>query len=576
MTQALSVLDTFYPVRTEAPKTVDISAYGGGGYAGYNRVFITPFDGEKSAGGIGPINKYVLDYEALRLRSWQLLLESEIVQIGISRSVMWTVGSGLKLRCQPDKDVLESEGIKIEPQKWAKTVEGRFRLFAGNRFSDWADMESLHQKVWEIEKNALVGGDCLVIINVVDGIPKVELKDGAHVRTPLFNLNMNGVDIINPETKNRIRHGVEIDSRGQHVAFYVKRYTGPNNGGLDYMNYDRIPARDPKTGIVRAFLYYGIRYRLDDIRGIPLISVCMETTKQLDLYKEATVSGAVERAKIAFSIEHELGGTGTNPMADQIARGLGGAFSDIPKDINNQNLSNQFAATTGRQAINLPNGAEIKMHDSKQEVHFGEFYETNISIVFAALDIPKEVALMMFGSNYSASRAAIKDWAHTLTVRREMRVKQFYQPIYEIWLLTQILQNKVQAPGYLEAIVKKNVYVTAAYTSAKWQGDNVPNIDEKKEVDAVRNMLGAGSIHMPLITLEEGIERLNGGEFEHTTEQYQTEIEYGDELGIEKVEPKGTVIEDFGEDGEDKPKKKGEKSDPTKNQGNKKNKTATK
>lgn len=557
----------------EAPQPVAIKevapvmAYGSSNGSYNNRVFYRPFDGEKNVGGIGPINKYYLDHDALRLRSWQLLLESEIVQIGISRSVMWTIGAGLKLRCEPEIEVLQAEGIQLDKktfrQSFSRQMESRFKLFSKNRMSDFADMESLHAKAWEIEKNAIIGGDCLVLLSVVDGIPKVELKDGAHVRTPIFSVGISG-EIRNKDTGNRIRNGVEIDDRGQHVAFWVRKGHAIGANTIDYMNYERVPARDAKTGIIRAFLYYGLRYRLDDMRGIPLISVCMETTKQLEMYKEATVAGAVERAKFAFSIEHELGSIGTNPFQEQLANGFGNPLTDLPKDIGGQNLSDTFAATTNKQAVNLPVGASAKTLESKQEIHFSEFYETNLSIIFAALDIPKEVGLMMFGSNYSASRAAIKDWAHTLNVRRALKVSCFYQPVYELCMLAWVLQNKISAPGYLDAVIKKNVWVTTAYANAKWQGDNVPNIDEKKEVDAIRGMLGEGSRHMPLITLEDAMERLAGNEFMETTEQYQEELQIGDDLGIEKVEMNKEVIEDFDDAAEDKPGKPGQKGNDQK------------
>ena len=87
---------------------------------GWNRVFWRPFDGEKNYGGIGPINRYWLDHDALRLRSWQLMLESEIVQIGIQRYVMWCIGAGLKLKCEPQVDILKKNGITLDAQKFSK------------------------------------------------------------------------------------------------------------------------------------------------------------------------------------------------------------------------------------------------------------------------------------------------------------------------------------------------------------------------------------------------------------------------------------------------------------------------
>ncbi len=543
-----------------------IQAFGAdAGYAtGWNRVFYRPFDGEKSLGGIGPINKYYLDHDALRLRSWQMLLESEIVQIGIQRYVMWLVGSGLRLRSEPDKNILAKNGINIDAQAFAKEAESYWKLYSNDEVSDNAGMETLHQKMYEAEINALAGGDCLFIINISDdNLPVCEIKDGAHIRTPLFgNFSAIGLDAVNPKTGNRIRHGIEIDAKGQHVAFFVRKAGVYGSNMEDMLSYERVPARDETTGYIRAFMYYGLRYRLDDIRGIPLISVCMETTKQMELYKEATVQGAVERAKIALVVQHELNAVGSNPFDDIVMKATGGAFSDIPSDSRGVMFQNTVAGTTGKQAVNAPPGSKIVALEGKQEIHFGEFYDTNMKVIFASLGIPMEIALMMFGSNYSASRASIKDWEHTLIVKRIKNVSPAYKHIYNIFLVTMAMQNKINAPGYLKAVFNKDLWVKLAYQRAKWIGDNPPNIDEKKEVEAARLKMGAGSAHLPLDTPENIVEDLGlPGDYRHTMEQYQDDMEYADSIGIEKVEQNRQIIEDFDDADEDKPGKPGEKGD---------------
>ena len=587
MIQSLEYLKKSVPIAAnrqpepERPKIMGIAegaqmaAWGaGGGYTRNSRVLWRYFDGEKTAGGMGPIMQYTVDYEALRMRSWQLMLESEIVQIGLSRSITWGVGKGLKLRCEPEKDILKNEGITIDNQKFSKEVESYWKLFVKSKNSSFSNMQNLHEIVWEAEKNALMGGDCLWVTNIVNGMPRVQLFDGSHVRSPIFAKNTTARDSKNPDTNNRIRHGIEIDSKGEHVAFYVYKGGGINSGVVDYLSYERVPARD-KYGNLRAFMYYGIRYRIDDIRGIPLIAVCMETTKQLELYKEATVQGAVERAKIAFTIEHELGAIGLNPFEANMARGFGNPIgtTDIPKDINGQAMADQFAVTTGKQVVNMSPGSKVKNQGLNQDIHFGEFYDTALSIIFAALEIPKEVALMMFGSNYSASRAAIKDWEHTLEVRRESRIQKPYQNTFEVWFLCMILKFKIQAPGYLEAFQTKNMFAMEAYTSAKWIGDRVPDIDALKEAKATRTLLPAGSEHMPLITVEDAIERHSNTEFRNTTTQYADELRFADEQGIEKVELNKEVIEDFDDPKEDQKGKQGEKkNDQKKNNPSQKNK----
>ena len=533
---------------------------GNAGWTGWNRVFWRPFDGEKTMGGMGPINRYWLDHDALRMRSWQLMLESEIVQIGIQRYVMWLIGQGLKLKCEPDTFILKKNGINLDSQAFSKEAEAYWSLYAHNEISDSAGMETLHCKMYEAEINALAGGDCLFIINLDENnLPVVDLKDGAHVRTPLLGATA-GIEPRNPNNGNRIRNGIEVDEKGQHVAFWIRKGTNNPNSITDMTNYERIVARDKTTGYIRAFMYYGLRYRRDDIRGIPLISVCMETTKQLELYKEATVTGAVERAKIAIVMQHEVAAKGGNPFDSILMNAAGGPYSDVPADSNGTAFQNIVAGTTSKQVINPEPGTKIVALEGKQEIHFGEFYDTNLTVIFAALGIPKEIALMLFGSNYSASRASIKDWEHTLIVKRVKNVSPAYRHIYDMFLLTQVLAGTINAPGYIEAVMNKETWVRLAYQKAKWVGDNPPNIDEKKEVEAARLKAGAGSSHLPLDTMENIANDLGlHGDYQHTLEEYQNVMKEADKLGIEKVEPARTTIEQFGEPGEDKPGKPGNK-----------------
>jgi capsid protein len=204
--------------------------------------------------------------------------------------------------------------------------------------------------------------------------------------------------------------------------------------------------------------------------------------------------------------------------------------------------------------------------EGKQEVHFSEFYDTNMKVIFAALGIPMEIALMLFGSNYSASRASIKDWEHTLNVKRIKNVSPAYRHIYNIFLVTQVLSGNVSAPGYVEAVMAKNskrTWVLLAYQSTRWIGANPPNIDELKEVTAARLKAGAGSAHMPFDSMANIAQDLGlRGDYIHTMDEYQKEVQYADKIGIEKVELARQNIEEFGNSNEDSPGKKDAK--PTK------------
>lgn len=135
--------------------------------------------------------------------------------------------------------------------------------------------------------------------------------------------------------------------------------------------------------------------------------------------------------------------------------------------------------------------------------------------------MPYEVAMAMYNSNYSASRAAIKDWEHSMKTDRFYFAAQFYQPIYNLFFELNILLGKLQAPGYLNAMVQKNEMAIAAYTASRWLGPIVPHIDPLKEVTAERLKLGDDVT--PLTTYDQATETLGSGDFSTIIQKVKSE-----------------------------------------------------
>lgn len=527
----ISSIKSLGNINFNAPEKKEVDAFFGNSIP----MFTVSYDGEKNLGEIGPIKNYKPDYDALRMRSWQAFYESEIAQTVIKKFKIWIIGSGLKLQADPVKLVLKSEGIDISTEDFNELAEARFRVYSHSKEADYAGMNNLHRQANEAYLNAIVGGDVLVVLRYINGEVKSQIIDGSHIVSPL------GSDILQ-EIKgrgNQIRNGIELSPEGRHVAYYVRK-----QGEL--FAVDRVAARGDQSGLLMAYLVYGLKYRLDNHRGVPLVAVILETIKKMERYKEATVGSAEERQKIAFSIEHSRDSDGENPMNKNLAKAFNydAALSntDLPRTIEGKKLADTVAATSNKQAWNLPIGATLKLLESKNELYFKDFYTVNIELVCATIGIPPEVALSKYDSNYSASRAAIKDWENTINVGRKDFATQYYQPFYNLWLLTEILKNKIQAPGYLKAIQEKNNMVLNAYQTARFVGVGVPHIDPLKEVKAEREKLGEKGKNLPLTTLEAATEALNGGDSDSNVAQFVEELQEAEELGL-----KDEVVDEGGD-----------------------------
>ncbi len=483
------------------------------------------YDGQKDAGEM-PIKNYVVNYPTLRQRSWDLLLDSHLAQTVIKKYVSWTIGKGLKLQAEPAINVLAEEGITIKKEEWSKRVESRFELFKRSKGTDYSGMQSLNKLESEAFKNAKIGGDVLVLLYYKKGRIKVQLIDGARVATPLNRVALFPMKEANG---NRIKEGIEIDDSGEHQAYHIKR---PGAS----IETDRIAARDAQ-GRIRAYMVYGWKYRIDSVRGMPLLSVVMEMAQQLAQYQSAAVASAEDRAKISVAIEHQPNtmSTGDNPFATSTVRALNvaGEFApDFPEDSFGQPLADKVAATTKRQVVNLPLGAALNTIESKAELYFKDFFTINIDQVCAACEIPPNVAMSKYDSNFSASRAALKEWDNTLNVQREDFAEQFLAPIYAFFLEMETRTGKIKSPGYVQAFDSEDWMLLEAYQKSRFVGVPVPHIDPVKEVDAERKKLGVAADAIPLTTIERATEVLGGGDSDGNIEQFSQELKTSRALGI--------------------------------------------
>lgn len=500
------------------------SNFSGGGQ--YNFLFAYSYNGEKNLGEMGPVRNYKIDYDILRMRSWQSFIESEITQTVIKRYGTWMIGKHLKLQCEPMKTIFDVEGVKINIQEFCKIAEARFQIYRKSKMSDHSGMRTLDMIATSALINSIVGGDVLVVLRYENENLTVQLIDGAHLQSPMYGSEWFPQELANG---NQIINGIEVNERKQHVAYWVR------SGGPSY-KIERIPVRGSSSGMEMAFIVSGLEYRIDNMRTLPLIATVLETLKKLERYKEATIGSAEEVAKVSYQIIHKEYSDGSAPFQKTIlkAHDIDAANTDIPVDSGGKEIANNIAASTNKQAFNMPVGSKVEtLNQSNGQINFKDFYSVNIDIICASLGIPPDVAMSKYDKSFSASRAALKDWEHTLQVKRNEFALKFYQPIYNFWLEIEILKGKIQAPGYLQARMDNNQYLIEAFRNARWVGAPVPHIDPLKEVNAERMKLGKLGENLPLTTLEAATESLNGGESDSNLDQFALELESAKKLKLE-------------------------------------------
>lgn len=492
---------------TGKPKSSIIDSYGA---VNYNPIIDDVFDGEKTPGELGAIYDTVPEHLKLRLRAYDMHLKTDIIKIITGKFFKWVIGSGLKLQAEPNETVLNLKNINEDLPMFQKNVEALFNLYSGSKYSDYHRRDWLHEKAKEAFSTSFLGGDCLCIIRVDDAGPNIQVIDGQQISTPLEEKAEDG---------NVIRDGIEMNSRGEHIAFWVTKSKRDvlDDDMLLEIDYERISAVDSQGNLV-AWMVYGMKARIDHHRGIPVITSILEKVAKLDRFVEASVTKAEQTANVVYAFKHNENSTGENIIAASLSSRVTDDETNETTFEKNGRTANMLRQSTSGTVMNLtPDSDLISLH-APSETTFNEFFRAIFTTLCAAVDIPEEVALQKYEQNYSSSRAAINGWEYIVEIYRQKFAKKFYEPFYRVWLQHQIYDNQIKSDGFLKSQNKGDFMALEAFYSARFTGKKMPHIDPLKETKAIRSMLGDNET--PLISFEQATEILNGGNWNENYKKF--------------------------------------------------------
>lgn len=479
----------------------------------WNPVYTDFYDGEKTPGELGAVLDTMPEFEKLRLRSLDATLKTDIIRIITGKFFKGVIGSGLKLQAEPVDTILKLNGINVDLTDFKKNTEAYFNLYAESNFSDYSKMQNLHDKANECFRDSFLGGDSLQILRVDEFGVNAQVIDGGQVKQPSAEHNV----LEKKKENNTVIDGVEIDEKGQHVAYYVE--TSDNDDFIPEFEFERIECRDSKGREV-ARMVYGDKHRINHVRGIPRTTAILEKINKMDRFTEATVGKMEESANVVLSIKHSKDSTGETPLAPGVSK-VGAGSNKTAEDVyeQGQRTAANIQQSTSKKTYNMPIGSELVGFESGvNSAEYSDFSKTVFMYLCASIEIPVEVALQAYNSNYSASRAAINAWEQILLIVRNKFARDFYNPFYRMYLDYMILSEKIEAPGYLKALNNNDFMVIEAYSKSRWIGQKVPHIDPLKEVKAVELM-----IQLKLISREQGAEMLNLGTWEENYKKFEEE-----------------------------------------------------
>jgi capsid protein len=291
------------------------------------------------------------------------------------------------------------------------------------------------------------------------------------------------------DTGNRIDHGVERDAQGRHLAYWIVQETG-NYGGTQYK---RLPAYGEKSGRRLAWLVYGSDRKLDDVRGKPMLSLILQSLKEVDRYRDAALRKAVINSMYAMFVEKNADKPGTRPLTGGAIRRGSETAAASDNSVRSFKAAEQIPGVVIEE---LQQGESPKAFPSTgTDERFGGFEEAIIQAVAWANEIPPEILTLSFNSNYSASQAAINEFKMYLNKIRTEFGDRFCDPIYREWLLGEVAAKRIEARGLLDATRDPSSYATSgAWMSADWTGHIKPAVDLSKLVSGYSEAIEKGLI----------------------------------------------------------------------------------
>lgn len=385
------------------------------------------------------------------------------------------VGIGIELKSNINNTFLNLEDKEIK--KYETQIEELWRIWTNSTQCDFKNFSNFGQLQSLAILSQLIDGDTFVLLPFEDNVDelfelKINIIDSSRVKTPPSYQS-------NPNYQN----GVKLDEFGRMKSIYIQK----DEFGV---NFEEIPIYGEKSKR-RNVLILMEKERSDQVRGVPLVMIALEGISQLGKFTEAELMNAAISALFTVFIETDPkydDETDVNPL-DNVQ-----SEEDADGDINLKLGSGNM--------FNLPKGKKISFADPQRpNAKFDGFVTAVMKQIGAALEMPYEVLLNAFNSNYSASRAALMEVWKMYSMRRSWFVADFCQPIFEEWLDEAVAKGYIKLPGYKDNILKRK-----AYQSAKWFGPTQGQLDPSKEVKA-----SVEKINNNLSTIEQETAVLNGG-----------------------------------------------------------------
>jgi lambda family phage portal protein len=411
------------------------------------------------------------------------------------------IGYGIYPSPNPDGEYLGLNEAQLA--MYRDRLAKYFDSWADSPGADYNDRFSFYSLQALAFESMLLSGDCPVLLPVD---PREQYQFDLRVRVLEADRVMNPPEKTATTDAELLYGGVELDTSGRVIAYWINqrhplsRHHNRKRGAVE--QFVRVPVYGAQSGR-RNILFLMRPERPEQRRGVPFLSIVLETLKQQGRYIDATTVKAVITSYFTAFIRSEM------PSSDMLDNLL---TPDQKRDIWN---FSPYNVQLGPGQINFlkPGDSVDFSTNTASDPNFDGFVLALTKQIGSALCIPYEILLKQFNASYSASRAAFLEFGKRIKMYRQLVVDQFCQPIYEEWLAEAVATEVIDAPRFFEYS-----RVRRAWSRCVWTGVSQGSIDPTKEIDAAMKKIQAG-----VSTVEREAIEINGSDWHDNVTQQGVE-----------------------------------------------------
>lgn len=476
-------------------------------------------------GGGGAEDDIDVHGATLRKRARDLYAGGGLARSGPNTLTTNVVGWGIKPKPKIDGEMLKMTEEKRD--EWERNTLREFQLWAESTMCDAERQQNFYGLQELAFLSMLVSGDCFALFGMKENKrtpyqTTIRILEADRIGTPESNGESQVREL---EGGGRIVDGVEVDKEGAVVRYYIASRHPLSQENSSEITYQAIEAFGKDTGYPN-ILHIMTHERPEQRRGVPFVAACIEYLKQYDRYLTAELAAQVVSAMLTAFIINETDGTSV---------GLEDAVDEDEKVTESElNLELRPGAI-----YDLPPGKKIEtINPLRQNTAFQGFVDTFEVLIGSGLNIPKEVLIHKYDSNYTAARSALLDFWKTVRVYRAKFNQMFNQQVWEMWLSEAVATGRVEAPGFFD-----DPAIRRAWCGCMWNGVTMGHVDPKKEVDAAILRIANN-----LSTEEQEAAEYNGNDWAEVIRQRRKEIEALADLKMDREPAAPAGGDDNGED----------------------------